>query len=88
MFAQQFHKLDKNIDLGQESHIEGSTVNNNNVENDEEKEETEMENQINTTRDPMKATIDQENKQRLKNMSQTEILEEQDKLLTTLGTHV
>ena len=85
LFAQQFHKLDKKIDLGQESHSKEQITNNNNTENEVQDEEVEIENQIITSTDPLKATIDQENKQRLKNMSESEILEERNKLLTTLG---
>ena len=92
LFAQQFNKLDKKKDLGQENAPDPPTVNQDFDQNIPEPEEqhSNSSNQASssntaTSGDSVKAGIDEENRAKLNSMSKQEILEEQEKLLNTLG---
>ena len=93
LFAQQFHKLDKHRDLGQEFD-DKDTIGINNNEKDEEDEELIISKPKTISRSnhdddlnesPEKAGIHKENQEKLDGMTEKEILEEQERLLSTLG---
>lgn len=94
LFAQQFHKLDKRKDLGQEFEDQDCIGMNNNENEGEEEEEdivipkpktNSSRNHDDLNESPENAGIHKENQEKLDGMSEKEILEEQERLLGTLG---
>ena len=88
MFARQFHKLDKQKDLGQEF-VSDSVSNDESSGKDFETSMPSTPQNIYVYNDhiddPVKAGIHKENQDKLNTMSQHEILEEQNKLMGSLG---
>ncbi|XP_066914199.1 RNA polymerase II-associated protein 1-like [Clytia hemisphaerica] len=91
LFAQQFNKLDKKKDLGQENipnQPKDQTADSQNVTKDEELPLDSLDEaaslNIVSCGDSIKTGIDEENRSKLDSMSKEEILEEQEKLLSTL----
>ena len=89
LFAQQFHQYDKKIDLGQENVSDDVQMNPADdqadmIENNGSKADYLM-CQRSSEETPEKSGIDAENKEKLHNMTESQILEEQEKLLKSLG---